>query len=165
MFTCSYIDSERFLRQISYRMAIRKNLIWIIISAALLIGVIGMYFFTWETWDLLVAVLGVVFSIKYVLGPGKEARKKIKELRERNGGELPVKTCIVEETGVSCTWGETRQEIQFEDVLAVYFLKEAILLETIDTTVTMANQGFGDTLEACKAHIRASCPNAPHYKG
>ena len=164
MFTCKYQDSQELLRAYYYKVKMRRSQVFAWVGIALAVACLGFYFASWSTWDLIVPVLGGYYAISQLLAPGKEMKKEWKQLQYQYDGKLPEKVCTVDDTGLQCVWDGQEKVIAFEDALAVYNLKAAIVVESFDTVIVLDKAGFPDgQAEDCRKHIWKACPNCPHY--
>ena len=165
MFTCKYTDSYGLLKDYYYRVKMRLNVIWAAVGVVLSVACLGIYFLSWELWDLFIPVFGGYYTVKQMIAPMTAAKKDMKQLHDRFGGQVPQRVCTVDDKGVVCTLDDRELTLLFEDVLAVYDMKSALVVEGMDSAILLAKEGFeAGQAEACLAHIRENCPHCPHYK-
>jgi len=92
-------------------------------------------------------------------------KKELKQLDYQYDGNRPEKVCTVDSLGITCRLPNEEKTIAFADALAVYEIKTAIVVASIDTQIVLDKNGFAQgQMEACLAHIKKCCPNCPHYK-
>ena len=165
MFTCKYRDSEALLKAYYYKVKMRRSQAFAWVGIGLALACLGFFFASWSTWDLIVPVLGGYYAISQLLAPGKELKKEWAQLQYQYEGNLPEKVCTVDGTGIRCVWDGQEKAIAFADVLAVYDLKNAIVVASFDQVILLDKDGFTDgQAEQCRKFIWDSCPNCPHYK-
>ena len=165
MFTCTYTDTEAVMKEYYYKVKMRRSQIMAVVGLVLALGCLGFFFSSWQFWDLIVPVLGGYYVITQFLAPAQAVKKELKQLDYQYDGNRPEKVCTVDGLGITCRLPNEEKTIAFADALAVYEIKTAIVVASIDTQIVLDKNGFAQgQMEACLAHIKKRCPNCPHYK-
>ena len=163
LFTCTFQQSEKLLREYHYYVKSRGVRTWLWLGILLFAGSIAMYIFTRELLDLLLLLLGVYFGYTELTKPAKNANKQWGETLAKHKGEIPETTVTIDEEKAVSITGDVEITLHFEDVLGLYFCKTCVVLQGFQEDILITNESVED-MEAFKKFLDEQCQNAPVYR-
>ena len=162
-FTCTYVQSEKLLRQYYYNVKMKGVKKWWWIGLLLVAGSAALYISSRDAFDLVFLVLGAGFGIKELIAPYQAAHKDYDKLLGRYGLEIPETTVTLDAEQATLSFDGEEKTLILDDVLGLYFCKDCIVLHGFSEDILLATAGI-ENIEECKAFLRKYCRNAPVYK-